>query len=268
MSNVYCSEPYIVKAGDTCWDIAQKHNLTVSILQELNPPLIKCSELQIGQKICVKLFNLKIGNVYNVKQGDTCWDLAQKNNISFDDFKKYNPQVDCDNLQINQPLIVGFPSNTNTNTTTTTTTFTPNTTTTTTTFTPNTTTTTTFVPTTTTLTTTTTTAVPKTNPARVYKSYARTDYYGADIQKEAGNSNTCQSRCDNIPNCVGFVTDGQSCWFKNSSVSNLKPVFDPKFTYYYTGTGPLGGSNWEGSGINALIQGALLGQRQVQARSI
>ncbi|NYE56542.1 C40 family peptidase [Carboxydothermus ferrireducens] len=46
------SSVYIVKAGDTLWDIAKKFNLTVDELKRLNN--LKSEKLSIGQKLLVK----------------------------------------------------------------------------------------------------------------------------------------------------------------------------------------------------------------------
>jgi len=96
---------YIVQADDTCWGIAQKHNLTVSDLQGLNPK-VNCNNLQIGQQLCVEKMTL-LRDFYSVKSGDTCWNIAKQNSISEEQLLKYNPGLKCDDLQINQTIYTG-----------------------------------------------------------------------------------------------------------------------------------------------------------------
>lgn len=46
----------IVKPGDTCWSIGSQSDITITELQELNPPGIKCDALQVGQEVCIGIF--------------------------------------------------------------------------------------------------------------------------------------------------------------------------------------------------------------------
>jgi hypothetical protein len=46
------TRPYEVVAGDSCWDIAQSHRMTLEELQEMNP-VLKCDPLSTGIQICV-----------------------------------------------------------------------------------------------------------------------------------------------------------------------------------------------------------------------
>ena len=96
---------YIVQADDTCWGIAQKHNLTVSDLQGLNPK-VNCNNLQIGQQLCVEKMTL-LRDFYSIKSGDTCLNIAKQNSISEEQLLKYNPGLKCDDLQINQTIYTG-----------------------------------------------------------------------------------------------------------------------------------------------------------------
>jgi LysM repeat protein len=43
---------YIVREGDTCWEIAKAHQGTVDELHAANKD-IKCDELHVGQELCV-----------------------------------------------------------------------------------------------------------------------------------------------------------------------------------------------------------------------
>lgn len=72
-------------------------------------------------------------------------------------------------------------------------------------------------------------------PAPTYATLASTDYAGqGDIASHTGA--TCQTICDNTPNCTGFVTNGTNCWFKDNTVKT--PSYNEGLTYYYKGTAP------------------------------
>ena len=77
-------------------------------------------------------------------------------------------------------------------------------------------------------------------PASVtYSSYPSTDYAGqGDISSQPGNATTCTPLCNSLTGCTGFVTDGNTCFFKNNTVTT--PSYNPSLTYYYKGTAPPG----------------------------
>ena len=64
------SSYYIVKKGDTLWDIANKYNTSVSKIKSLNN--LSTNIIQIGQKIKIP------NNLYTVKKGDSLWKIAIK----------------------------------------------------------------------------------------------------------------------------------------------------------------------------------------------
>lgn len=45
-----------IKPGDSCWAICSANGITVSELQELNPPGIDCDALQVGQEVCIGIY--------------------------------------------------------------------------------------------------------------------------------------------------------------------------------------------------------------------
>ncbi len=88
---------YIVKKGDTLWDIARLYNTTVSKLKELNG--LSSNTLKIGQELKVP------GKVYTVKSGDSLWKIAKNNDTTISDLIKLNNLKDT-TLQIGQKLII------------------------------------------------------------------------------------------------------------------------------------------------------------------
>ncbi|KAJ3314629.1 hypothetical protein HDU76_002371 [Blyttiomyces sp. JEL0837] len=120
-----CGESYTIVAGDTCYDLAVKHEITVGQLIGYNNG-IECLNLQIGQVICVKSQTdpsatstestqptstpttapTTCENSYTIQAGDLCVNLAHDLSISLDDFEKLNPGIVCDDLQIGQVVCI------------------------------------------------------------------------------------------------------------------------------------------------------------------
>lgn len=103
--------PYIIRAGDTCFRLAQLAGTTVQAIINANPGL-NCNNLQIGQTICIPLGipgGCPTGTMpYVIKAGDTCWALAQTAGISVQALIAANPGINCNNLQIGQTICIPF----------------------------------------------------------------------------------------------------------------------------------------------------------------
>ena len=91
------SNYYIVKKGDTLWDIANKYNTSVSKLKSLNN--LNTNLLKIGQKIKIP------NNLYTVKKGDSLWKIAKNYNTSINKLVNLN-NLKSTNLQIGQKLLL------------------------------------------------------------------------------------------------------------------------------------------------------------------
>jgi hypothetical protein len=76
------------------------------------------------------------------------------------------------------------------------------------------------------------------NCSRIYNMQIDVDYSSDKgvISTAPGTFSNCEPICDNLTNCVGFTTDGKTCWFNNSSISN--PVVNVNANYFYTGKAP------------------------------
>lgn len=104
---------YTVTSGDTLWDIANKFNLSVSKLEELNSDK-DLNPLQVGTVLRVSEMTTQ---KYEIQRGDTLWGIARKFNTTVDDLKKLNPNVDSlglqvgDYLQIPQTIQESSPTN-------------------------------------------------------------------------------------------------------------------------------------------------------------
>ncbi|KAF8841829.1 carbohydrate-binding module family 50 protein [Paxillus ammoniavirescens] len=55
--------PYLVQPGDTCWDIARRHNSTLDRFVIVNPK-ITCSNLHPGDRVCVPDEGSSISRVF------------------------------------------------------------------------------------------------------------------------------------------------------------------------------------------------------------
>ena len=88
---------YIVKKGDTLWDIARLYNTTVDKIKSLNN--LNGNTIKVGQSLKVP------GKLYIVKKGDSLWKIAKNNNTSINDLIKLNNLKDT-TLQIGQSLII------------------------------------------------------------------------------------------------------------------------------------------------------------------
>ena len=100
------TEYYIVKSGDTLWNIAKNNNLSVDELKKLNN--LTSNTLSIGQKLLLKKPEEEITETettYTVKKGDTLYKIASLYNVTVDDIKKKN-NLTSNTLSIGQKLII------------------------------------------------------------------------------------------------------------------------------------------------------------------
>lgn len=83
---------YTVKSGDTLYSIANKYNISVNELKELNN--LTTNTLSIGQTLKLKESSSDIitsdYDYYTVKNGDTLYSIANKYNTSVDELKLLN----------------------------------------------------------------------------------------------------------------------------------------------------------------------------------
>ena len=77
------SNAYIVKAGDTLWNIAKRYNTTVENLMMLNN--LTSDVIMIGQRLTLPNMNM-----YTIVAGDTLWNIARRNNTTVENLMKIN----------------------------------------------------------------------------------------------------------------------------------------------------------------------------------
>lgn len=101
---------YSVKAGDTLFSIAMAFNIPLSTLIAANPG-IDPNNLQIGQLICIpKVVPPPIscpgGTVYTVRENDNLGTILLRFNLSYEDLKAANPNVDLSMLRPGMQLCI------------------------------------------------------------------------------------------------------------------------------------------------------------------
>lgn len=82
------SDTYIVQKGDSLWSIANKFNMTVSELKNLNN--LTNNLLSIGQVLKIKDSSNNGKTTYTVQKGDSLWVIANKYDITTEELKSYN----------------------------------------------------------------------------------------------------------------------------------------------------------------------------------
>ena len=102
---------YTVIKGDSLYKIAQKYHTTVDELKKLNN--LSSSNLTIGMKLKIPVSSSTTNNeemspstktyTYQVKKGDTLYQIAKKNNTTIDEIKKLN-NLTTNTLKIDQKI--------------------------------------------------------------------------------------------------------------------------------------------------------------------
>ena len=82
------SDTYIVQKGDSLWSIANKFNMTVSELKNLNN--LTNNLLSIGQVLKIKDSSNNGKTTYTVQKGDSLWVIANKYGITTEELKSDN----------------------------------------------------------------------------------------------------------------------------------------------------------------------------------
>jgi len=102
--------PYIIRAGDTFFNIARRFNTTVEALIAANPG-VDPGALLIGQTICVPAAAPPVTcpngtTPYVIVAGDTFFSIARRFNTTVDTLIEANPDVDPDALMIGQTICI------------------------------------------------------------------------------------------------------------------------------------------------------------------
>jgi len=100
--------PYVVRAGDTYYNLAQRFNTTVDAIRAANPG-VDPNRLMIGQTLCIPHTGLPPcpgGTYYTIRSGDTLFSIARRYNVTVDAILAANPGLDPQSLQIGRTICI------------------------------------------------------------------------------------------------------------------------------------------------------------------
>ena len=92
------TKPYIVREGDTLWQLAYKYETTVDMIMMVNPQIANPNIIFPGQVICLPHHSTCNGVMYTVLPGDTLYAIAVDYDVTVDDIIAANPQISNPNL--------------------------------------------------------------------------------------------------------------------------------------------------------------------------
>lgn len=109
-------EYYVIRSGDTLYQIAQNRGITVDMILKANPN-INPNRLNVGQIICIPESGKAPGGngvpeaplgtfQYTVKPGDTLFRIAQRYNTTVSNIMVFNPISNPDNISPGQELTI------------------------------------------------------------------------------------------------------------------------------------------------------------------
>jgi len=93
---------YIVAPGDTLWDIARRHRLTVQTVCRANG-LQSVSVIRPGQRLVLPAVD---GTMYVVRRGDSLWSIARQFGVQLRTLADCNGLADPSSLRVGQRLVV------------------------------------------------------------------------------------------------------------------------------------------------------------------
>lgn len=105
------AETIKVQSGDTLWKLSQKHDVSVSSIQEANN--LSSTTLRLGQALYIPTTNT---TKYTVKSGDFLWSISQSFHTSVKQIQQAN-QLTSSNIYVGQVLTIPNANKTTTSTT-------------------------------------------------------------------------------------------------------------------------------------------------------
>ncbi len=104
--DILYNNTYIVQRGDSLWSIANKNNVSINELKNINN--LTSDILTVGQILklpSATTNNLYNSNLYVVEKGDNLWSISRKYNVSINALRMIN-NLTSDVLTIGQTLII------------------------------------------------------------------------------------------------------------------------------------------------------------------
>lgn len=93
---------YVVKDGDTLWDIAAGYGVTVDTLISMNN-LQNAAKIRVGQKLTVLTID---GSVHTVSPGESLWEISRNYDVNMSKIVWANNLANPDHLAVGQELII------------------------------------------------------------------------------------------------------------------------------------------------------------------
>ncbi len=112
--NLVCVDVYTVRPNDTLYTIAQKYDISVSLLMRVNR-ICNPYNLRIGRKLCIPGDASKLeqppepectGTIYTVVAGDTLYMIAKRHKVSLNSIIQANPSLDPYDLRIGMKICI------------------------------------------------------------------------------------------------------------------------------------------------------------------
>ncbi|KIJ56353.1 carbohydrate-binding module family 50 protein [Sphaerobolus stellatus SS14] len=105
-----CARTYTVQAQDYCDKISAANNASTYQLAAVNFPTVNadCTNLQVGQQICLGTTDQDCKETYAIQSDDTCEKVMQTFSVNGTILAHNNPQInaDCTNLYVGEVLCV------------------------------------------------------------------------------------------------------------------------------------------------------------------
>lgn len=86
-----------VKGKDTLYKLSRFYKVSLDQIMEKNP-MVDVYNLRIGDKLCIPMEN----RTYIIKQGETLDDFLKRFDITYEQFRRVNPQMNACILPENQ----------------------------------------------------------------------------------------------------------------------------------------------------------------------
>ncbi len=99
---------HIVKKGDSLFSIAQKYNVSLEEVLQLNPSITNPDVIEVGMKVKIptsKPGDMEIMHQHVVKQGDSLWKLSKAWGVPLSDMIKANPQLKNPNVLLTGEIV-------------------------------------------------------------------------------------------------------------------------------------------------------------------
>ncbi|MCX7710553.1 MAG: LysM peptidoglycan-binding domain-containing protein [Clostridia bacterium] len=98
---------YLVRPGDTFYNIARRNNTTITAIMNANPG-VNPNRLFVGQRICLptqpSFPACSSGRYYSVKAGDTLYLISRRFNLNLRDLINANPGINPERIYIGQVI--------------------------------------------------------------------------------------------------------------------------------------------------------------------